>query len=135
MPPMKHIIITTTLLILNPLPSKANGFETHEMMRYCRLVVETVKGDRSPLNHESTIQFGMCVGAVLSVENLLSNACVDRRAGFQTTMGLAANVNNQITAGQLAQVFIKYAEDHPKTWSYNAGETIALALNEAFPCR
>jgi hypothetical protein len=130
---MKHLMLAASLLVLQPLTSKADGHDTKAMMAKCEVAVDFAVRGKDPRSPGEAIALGQCLGSVVAIGELMNLACGEKQAGNPTIFGLAAAPAGQSPA-QLAQVFINFGQANPEQWDGGIGLSMAIAFQEAFPC-
>jgi hypothetical protein len=73
------------------------------------------------------IQWGVCLGYVMAVADLLGQG--------RPVSGVRACVSADVTSGQLMDVVRQWLERNPARRHINGAALVAVALQQAFPCK
>jgi hypothetical protein len=76
---------------------------------------------------DNPVQWGVCLGYVMAVADLLGQG--------RAVAGVRACVAADVTSGQLMDVVRQWLERNPARRHINGAALVAVALQQAFPCR
>ena len=76
---------------------------------------------------DNPIQWGVCLGYVMAVADLLGQG--------RPINGARACVATDVTSGQLMDVVRQWLERNPARRHINGAALVAVALQQAFPCK
>jgi hypothetical protein len=107
------IFIAITMHCSTALAAGTGGTTGEDLLSYCK------KGYTTPPNHPDFLNFGYCLGFIRAVWQMAEKGC-----------GPAG-----VPMGEVAQIFMKYATDHPEWLHRPADEVVSAALMNAFPCK
>ena len=82
---------------------------------------------RSASASANPIQWGVCLGYVMAIADLLGQG--------RPVSGVRACVSADVTSGQLMDVVRQWLERNPARRHVNGATLVAVALQQAFPCR
>ena len=109
--------LAAALLLLGAAPAAAGSNLTgNDLLERC-----------SASASDNPIQWGVCLGYVMAVADLLGQG--------RPINGARACVSADVTSGQLMDVVRQWLERNPARRHINGAALVAVALQQAFPCK
>jgi hypothetical protein len=118
-------------IVLCLVPLDSDAVTGNELQRSCSVVVERMAGRQVDEYYKA----GHCIGYL---EGFRSGASAERSAQLTVTRATPEPlycVPDGVTNGQMAQVLMRYFQQHPADLHTDASFLLYFALMDAFPCQ